>query len=269
MPELPEMETYRRLLSERILHQPISSIIVNREKSLNVSTRVFTAYVQGQTITRLARRGKHLLFYLSNGRVLLLHLMLGGWMYLGTEEDAPDRTKQIILSFEDQNLYFIGLRLGYLHLHDEESLQEALHLLGPEVFLPPLSFASFDQLIGNSRARIKSFFTDQKRMAGVGNLYADEICFSAQLLPTRALNNLGESERQALHASISSVFQAAIEKGGYMEDRLYKEDALTGGYRNHCRVYDRGGERCQRCGSTIIQEELSKRKVFYCPGCQF
>lgn len=108
MPELPEMENYKNLLSQRINGRAVTEVIINREKSVNESPNDFIGKVAGQKVRSIERRAKHLLFYLENGYILLLHLMLSGWLFYGMEEEKPDRTVQIQLSFGNQHLYFIG-----------------------------------------------------------------------------------------------------------------------------------------------------------------
>src|SRR4051794_4117696 len=111
MPELPEMENYKILLNQKIAGQTITEVQINREKSINLNPDLFIKTVLYQKIITIDRRGKHLLFQLQNGHTLLLHLMLGGWMYYGTEADKPKRTIQVRISFGEHHLYFIGLRL--------------------------------------------------------------------------------------------------------------------------------------------------------------
>lgn len=266
MPELPEMETYRTLLGQIVVGKPIERVEVEREKTINVPVDEFRRRVQSRTIASIGRRAKHLLFRLDSGDVLLLHLMLGGWMYCGTERDKPDRTAQVVLSFGDRNLYFIGLRLGYLHLYDAAGAERKLAGLGPEPFT--LSENRFAALLRSKHGMLKPAMTDQKTIAGIGNCYADEICFDAGILPSRRIGTLSDSEWSALYRSMNKVLQAAVRFGGYMEHPLYRGDALTGGYDSRCAVYDRGGEPCVRCGAPIVQTELASRKLFYCARCQ-
>ncbi|MFC3771924.1 Fpg/Nei family DNA glycosylase [Paenibacillus sp. GCM10012303] len=268
MPELPEMETYRMLLSQRMLHQPIVTVEVEREKSINVPFEAFRQRVEARSVTGISRRAKHLLFHLNSGDILLLHLMLGGWMFYGTEEEKPDRTTQVVLSFGQRNLYFIGLRLGFLHLLSREEADSRLAELGPEPLEPGFSEADLQRRLMRKRTMLKPALADQKTIAGIGNCYSDEICFDAGLLPTRKTYSLSPSDFGALYRSMNRVLREAIRFGGYMEDPLFPGDALTGGVNSRCTVYDRGGEPCIRCGSPIVQEELASRKVFYCTNCQ-
>lgn len=268
MPELPEMETYKRLLSGQIIGKPITEIEVNREKTINAPSTQFIQELKGKSIVAINRRAKHLIFQLNSGKSLLLHLMLGGLMYLGNDQDNPDRTKQVILSFGSLKLYFIGLRLGYLHLHDANSLEVELKDLGPEPLDPNFTFAKFTELLADRKGMIKTTLVNQEVISGIGNCYSDEICFEAAVKPFRKFTELMPQELQALYNGMHTVFQRAIEAGGYMEMPLFKNDQKTGGYNDQCRVYDREGEPCLRCQAAIIKEIISSRKTFYCPNCQ-
>lgn len=268
MPELPEMETYRRMLNERIVGRTITEVEVNREKTVNVPAAQFMAELKGNRVTDVQRRAKYLIFQLNTGQSLLLHLMLGGWMYLGNEEDNPERTKQVILSFGDMKLYFIGLRLGFLHLHHEESLTAELDELGPEPLDHAFTIEKFQELFSGRKGRIKTTLVNQKVIAGIGNCYSDEICHEAGIIPLRTFTELEPSELNSMYHGMKTVFLRAIEAGGYMDQPLFKHDQKTGGYDKQCRVYDREGEACMRCGALIIKEMVSSRKTFYCPNCQ-
>ena len=268
MPELPEMENYKILLNQKIAGQIISAVQINREKSINVNPDLFTRTVQHQKIITINRRGKHLLFQLQNGKILLLHLMLGGWMYHGTEADKPKRTIQVRISFGDQHLYFIGLRLGYLHLYNQTEAEQHLAHIGPEPFSNDFSINEFKNRISQKHGRLKTTLLDQEFIAGIGNCYSAEICYDAGILPTKDIDDIGEAERESLYQSILSILQKGIHHGGYMDNPLFKDDHLTGGFIDLCQVYDREGEKCKRCGNVIIMETISSRKTFYCPTCQ-
>lgn len=268
MPELPEMENYKRLLTDRICGKIIDSVQVNREKSINVSVDSFKQEVEHQRILHIERRAKHLLFHLSTGKVLVLHLMLGGSMVYGTEQEQPNRTIQVLLSWGELNLYFIGLRLGYLHLLGHKEAAEKLSHLGVEPLHTSFTPQLFENLTKSKRGIIKSALVDQSFIAGIGNCYADEICFHARLLPIKKWNETTSNEISQLFNSIRIVLREATERGGYMEPPLFEGDTLTGGYNEQCKVYDREGEPCMRCGQPIIKEIISSRKIFYCASCQ-
>ncbi|GGF94276.1 Fpg/Nei family DNA glycosylase [Paenibacillus aceti] len=269
MPELPEMENYKVQLSQHILDLPITSVTVNREKSINVEPEAFRSELLDRQVVFIERRGKHLLFHLDNGRRLLLHLMLGGLIYLGSSEDRPERNTQIEITFgEDLILYFMGLRLGYLHILSAKEAEEALSHLGPEPLGRRMDEERFISLLQNRRGSLKTALINQDIIAGIGNCYADEIAFAAELLPSAKLQNFDAADFSRLYQAMRDVLIKATEAGGYMEMPVIKGDTLTGGSNDICEVYDRGGERCSRCGDQIVKTEMSGRKVFYSPGCQ-
>jgi formamidopyrimidine-DNA glycosylase len=266
MPELPEMENYRLLLSRLIMNKPIKDITITREKTINKDVGIFRKGVLQHAIVSIERRAKHLLFILDSGSVLLLHLMLGGSMFYG--EEAPERTAQVIFYFDEFNLYFLGLRLGYLHLHNSDEVKHVLAKLGPEPLDYHFKIEDFLLRLKGRRTNLKVTLVDQSVISGIGNCYSDEICFVAQLLPTRRVNSLTEEERKQLYQAMQTVLKEAIHYGGYMDSPLYEGDRLTGQFDARCRVYDRGGEPCVRCGNLLVKEEVSAKKCYYCRHCQ-
>ncbi|MGG3466786.1 DNA-formamidopyrimidine glycosylase family protein [Neobacillus pocheonensis] len=268
MPELPEMENYKVLLNERIAGQEITEVQLNREKSININPAIFIKTVLNQKVLNVNRQGKHLLFQLQNGQTLLLHLMLGGWMFYGTEADKPKRTVQVRLSFGPNHLYFIGLRLGYLHLHSQSDVEKELEHLGPDPLALDFTLKDFLNKISKKHGRLKTTLLNQEFIAGIGNCYSAEICFHARILPTKDIDDINETELGQLFHSMKIVLQDALKHGGYLENPLYDGDHLTGGFYPRRQVYDREGETCKRCGDKITMETISSRKTFYCPNCQ-
>ncbi|WP_308017552.1 Fpg/Nei family DNA glycosylase [Alkalihalobacillus deserti] len=268
LPELPEMENYKHLLMEKISGKKITEVIVTREKTINMSVDEFINEVEGRTIIKIERRAKHLVFQLDSGKGLLLHLMLGGLMYVGTLSDSPDRTKQVTLSFGETQLFFIGLRLGYLHLLSKEELEKQFRDLGPEPLDASFTLEEFNSVMGKRGGVIKTTLVNQKVMSGIGDLSSDEICFVAQLLPKRQMNELNNQEKTMLYTSIQSVLRRGISLGGYIDLPVYKGDILTGSYNDNCYVYDREGEPCPRCSAPIIKDVISSRKTFFCQQCE-
>lgn len=266
MPELPEMETYKTLLGSLIGGQKITNVEIGREKSINVPVDQFSMEISNQAIKTISRRAKYLIFQLQNGKCLLLHLMLGGWMFFGKEEDRPNRTIQVKLSFGEQHLFFIGLRLGYLHLLSPEEVQEELEKLGPEVLDPRFTLDAFHQIMQKRKGTIKTTLINQEVLAGIGNGYSDEILWHAEIRPDKKINELDDQQLSRLYDSIQFIFKRGIEQGGYMENPLFKGDGKTGGYQFY--VYDREGEACSRCNASIIKSEISSRKTYFCPNCQ-
>nr|WP_306812869.1 DNA-formamidopyrimidine glycosylase family protein [Paenibacillus soyae] len=263
------METYRTLLNERIAGRRIRAAEVTREKTINVPVAMFKARTEEHRLARVDRRAKMLLFRLDSGDTLVLHLMLGGSMFYGTKEEAPDRTAQVELAFENgPSLYFHGLRLGYLHIYNPAELEEKLSKFGPDPLDPRFGPDDFIARLRKTRRALKFALTDQNVISGIGNCYADEMCFFAGIHPLRKLTDVADGELQTLFTAMHSTLAEAIRYGGYMETPLYAGDALTGGYNDRCKVYDRGGEPCFRCGTPITKTESNGRKVFFCERCQ-
>ena len=268
MPELPEMETYRKLLSERIAGRTITGAVVTRDKTINMPPEQFIEAVVGRVVWFVERRGKHLLLHLDDGRRLIIHLMLGGSLYYGDEEDRPDRTVQVELSFGEHKLFGIGLRLGYVHLVTAKEAIERFQELGPEPLDTRLTVSKFKERFKGKRGALKTALVDQHTIAGIGNCYADEICFIASIRPNVRIPALKEDDWERLFRAMQSELREATGYGGYMDAPFTREDTLTGGFNERCRVYDRGGEPCVQCGTAIEQSEVATKKVFYCPTCQ-
>ncbi|WP_043930750.1 Fpg/Nei family DNA glycosylase [Bacillus sp. EB01] len=266
MPELPEMERYKNILGTNLKGKTITEVEINREKSINIPVQEFIYEVKNRKIVAVKRRAKHLIFELDSGKSLLLHLMLGGWMFLGKEEESPDRTKQVILSFGDLNLNFIGLRLGYFHLLNSGELQEKLAGYGPEPLT--LGYDEFKERVGKKKGTLKSILVDQSIIAGIGNCYSDEICFTAGLSTAAKAAGLTELQLSALFSAMKPVLMSALEIGGYMDDPLFPGDTKTGQYNHHFLVFERENQPCKRCGTTIIKIKVSSKKSFICPNCQ-
>ncbi|MBD3918942.1 bifunctional DNA-formamidopyrimidine glycosylase/DNA-(apurinic or apyrimidinic site) lyase [Paenibacillus sp. PR3] len=268
MPELPEMETYRKLLSERIAGRTITGVVVTRDKTINMPPEQFIEAVVGRVVWFVERRGKHLLLHLDDGRRLIIHLMLGGSLYYGDEEDRPDRNVQVELSFGEHKLFGIGLRLGYVHLVTAKEAIERFQELGPEPLDTRLTVSKFKERFKGKRGALKTALVDQHTIAGIGNCYADEICFIASIRPTVRIPALKEDDWERLFRAMQSVLREATAYGGYMDAPFTREDTLTGGFDERCRVYDRVGEPCVQCGTAIERGEVATKKVFYCPTCQ-
>jgi formamidopyrimidine-DNA glycosylase len=192
--------------------------------------------------------------------------MLGGSLFYGTQ--TPERTAQIILHFDESNLYFLGLRLGYLHLHSLDEVKQVLAKLGPDPLDPHFKLEDFLQVINGRRTNLKVTLVDQSVISGIGNCYSDEICFAARVLPTRRVNSLTAVEQKQLFHAVQTVLREALRFGGYMDTPLYEGDRLTGQFDKKCRVYDRGGEPCLRCVNPLVKDEVSSKKCFYCLHCQ-
>jgi formamidopyrimidine-DNA glycosylase len=290
MPEIPEMELYKRNLNSTIQGKRISEIWVYRSKSINYEPEVFQKQLTHTMITSVDRMGKYLIFNLSNELKLLAHMMLDGRLYYLTRknsllersdfEDADDLRKKVaglsgkpsvVIEFEEGSLlFFCRLTLGYLRLYSEKELEPILSELGPDPLKPGFRGDEFSQLLGKAsqRGRIKPWLMQQKNISGVGNAYSNESLFGAGILPTRIIETISPSDRLKLFGALREVLEESIRCGGDMEEPFTPDDHFTGGFNPHFQVYERAGKPCVRCGTPIIKEEIGGRNAFYCPQCQ-
>jgi formamidopyrimidine-DNA glycosylase len=270
VPEYPEMATYTRWMSERVTGLEIRDVIIEREKTINLATDEFRAKTTRQRIVNVSSRGKHLLLQLSSGYTGVVHLMLGGWIYHSLPDEAPERTKQVTMTFSErrEQLYFINLRLGYFHILSPEELTAKLKPLGPEALDAGLTDIRFQELLKKSRGNLKAFFLDQKKIAGIGNAYSDEMCWEAEIRPDRTGSSLSPVEAHRLYTAMRSTLEKGVRLGGYMDHPFFPKDRLTGGMNDHFQVYDREEKPCPRCETQIESISLAGRTAHFCPGCQ-
>lgn len=269
MPEIPEMEVYKKQLSETVIHQKIVEVTINREKAINVSPEEFTELVNDQLIVFVSRRGKHIILTLGNGYYLVGHLMLGGRIYLAQPGEKVKTRGSLIFKFRDETrLYFINLRLGWLHITTETEMDKYFAKLGPEPLGHFFTEEILAQKLAAKRGAIKPLLTDQEFIAGIGNCYSDEILFEAGIKPHRKANELEILEVKRLFSAILAVLKRAIANGGYMEKPFRLGDTWTGGHNNFLKVYDREGQPCYQCSNLLELIILSGKKSYYCPTCQ-
>lgn len=269
MPEIPEMEVYKKMLTDTVIHKKIVEITINREKAINVQPEIFLDLVNEQLIVFVSRRGKHIILTLGNGYYLVGHLMLGGRMYLAEPDETISSRGSVILKFKDgTRLYFINLRLGWLHIYNEEEMDSLFAKLGPEPLNQYFTFEGLREKLAQKRGTIKPLLTNQEFIAGIGNCYSDEILFGAGIRPERKASELELSEVNRLYSAIPAILNEAIANGGYMERPFRLHDKLTGGHNDHLKVYAREGQHCLKCSDTIRLITLSGKKSFYCPTCQ-
>lgn len=281
MPELPEVETIKRGLEKYIVGKKILKLHILCEKSF----RGEPGLVEGQSIVGIERRGKALLMKLSNGLTVMAHLRMTGQMiYDGAErfaaghpdesfrEEMPGRFTRVYVDFEDgTHLYFNDLRkFGFWAVMDDLALatDKFLKGLGPEPWA--MKAADFYAMLGrHAQAPVKAVILDQHNIAGVGNIYADEGCFYAGILPWRKCGTLSRAESDKLLEGLCSVMQASIDSGGSTMKDYVRADGTRGNYlEKFAQVFRREGCECPRCGGEILKTRTAGRGTHYCGGCQ-
>ena len=277
MPELPEVETVRRGLDRHLAGRRITAVEVGRERTVRRTSR--EALIAGLTDTVVEaadRRGKYLLLRLDSGDTLMIHLRMSGQVLLAAGGAArPPHTHVVMYLDDGHEAWFVDPRtFGEVVVFDPDNVEVELPELArmgvdpiAEPFDPTILRAAF----GDSKRALKPLLLDQHVVAGIGNIYGDEILHRARLRPDRPASTLDRRRLRVLHASIVDVLTEAIAAGGStLGDSQYVDLMGEGGsYQDDHRVYGRGGERCSTCGRGWIRRTVTGgRGTHYCPVCQ-
>jgi formamidopyrimidine-DNA glycosylase len=273
MPELPEVETVRRMLEAHVLGRTVRSVRLSGARLREAVPRALPRMLRGRTLTGVRRHGKYLLLDLSGDLTLLSHLgMSGRWLFYPKPEPQPLLHVHARLTFEDgSQLWFQDpRRFGVLRAvpTGRLSADRALSRLGPDPIATPPTGDAFTVLARGARVSAKTFLLDQRRIAGVGNIYASEILHRAGVDPRRQAGRLRAPEWRAVAAETTKVLNEAIERMGTtfsMYRTLWNE---PGTYGEKLLVYDRADQPCRRCRTPIRRVVQGQRSTFFCPACQ-
>lgn len=272
MPELPEVETLAREFRSVLIGRQIAGVRVGWARIIAAPDPVaFVHQLSGRRICEVARRGKWLLFGLDSGHWLLMHLRMSGRLILeATDAPLDDPHTRVVLYLDGgERLRFSDPRkFGRMALTDDPG--KILGDLGPEPLDPALTAERLREMLCARRARLKPLLMDQRFLAGLGNIYADEVLWEAGLHPLRPSDTLSEEEVRRLHRAIQCVLEAAIARQGTTlpDQRYVLPDGRPGEFAPHLAVYGREGEPCPRCRTPIIRIPLGGRSTHFCPRCQ-
>lgn len=271
MPELPEVETIRRDLLPLVVGRRVTSVCVEPATEallLGTSAGRFQEAVRGRVVRDLGRRGKYLLFRLDDGRTWAAHLRMTGRVVWRSKAAPPEPYERARVRFDDDHeLRWCDLRKfgRWVIVDDEATLAAAL---GPEPLEPAFTFPYLEQLLRGRRAPVKAILLDQRGIAGLGNIYADEALFAAGIRPTRPAGELTHAEVARLHAAIRSVIAEGIANRG-ASFRDYVDGHGGDGYQQmYVRVFRRTGKPCYQCGTPVARTVVAGRSTHFCPGCQ-
>ncbi len=270
MPELPEVETIRRGLSKLIIGREILAIETDSSKQLQPSPAKVRKGVVGATIKAVKRRAKLLQLFLSNGKILAIHLKLTGRLLVRKKGIPRDDWQRVTLFLSgNKELRFTDLRkFGWLKLvENEEGLEKLLAAFGPEP-LDDFNLPRFQAVLASSSQPIKIVLMNQKKIAGIGNIYANEALFVAKIDPRQPANKISQKEEKRLYLAIEKVLKAGIKYRG--ASHQYYLDVLghRGSYQEHFLVYGRQGKACPKCGEKIKKIKVGGRGTYFCPKCQ-
>jgi len=287
MPELPEVETIKRVLEKAIIGKTIKNIEVRKAKIFQGDARE----VIGRTIEGIERRGKMLVIKLSGDKALVVHFKLTGQMVWAEEKskvksqklkvilghpipfagtELPAKTTHVIFEIDGGRLFYNDLRqFGWIKAIKLDQLDQ-LGKLGPEPFDREFTVEYLQKIFLKTAKPVKLVLMDQEKIAGIGNIYANEALFEAGILPTRPAKELRNEEIKKLREAIIKVLEEGIKYGGSSaaDEAYIKPNGEPGGYQEHFRVYQQQGQKCPRCKSKIERVELGGRGTFFCPNCQ-
>jgi formamidopyrimidine-DNA glycosylase len=271
MPELPEVETIRRHLAPHVEGRVLETLEIDDPRWCTpLDPAELRDAVEGRVIERLARRGKYLVWELSDEVFLLTHLRMTGTFLLDPEPGVRYRRVRFGLSggrevaFCDPRRFGTGeLILGGAALDAFFATRVGIEPLGPE-----LTGERLRLMARGRRAPIKAFLLDQRRVAGVGNIYADEALFLAKIHPLRPAGSLKRDQYAALAQSVRDVLMAGIDAGGASIDDFRHPDGVQGAFQNGFLVHLRRGEPCPVCGSKVVKFVAAGRGTYCCESCQ-
>jgi formamidopyrimidine-DNA glycosylase len=272
MPELPEVETIRRNLVRTVKGKRISRVTVYQPAMVKreVTHTVLAKRARGRTIIAVKRRGKALLLLLDSTDVLVFRLGMTGQMLWSNPRQPVRRDKHthVVIDFGrgERLLFRDSRRFGEVYITAKANIE---HILGMGAEPLCRSFTPLVlQRITDSAVRIKQLLMDQKRIAGIGNIYADEILFESGIHPCAPARTIRVMKLPALHKAICSILREAIACQGDTVSDYRTAFGESGSYQCHHRVYQRQGEPCLRCGTAIERIRLGGRSTHYCPKCQ-
>jgi len=232
------------------------------------SVEEFEQGLAGQRILGLKRRGKYLVFALSGGGSLIIHLRMTGRLMIVNSDDELDKHDHLIFELDDgRELRFNNMRkLGRVYLVDDED--EIVGKLGPEPLDADFTPADFAALLSGRRGKIKSLLLNQQFMAGVGNIYADEALFAARVHPERLADTLTAGEIECLYHAIRQVLAQGIQNRGTTFSDYLDADGKKGRNQENLRVFRRASQPCPRCRTPIERTVVGGRGTYFCPRCQ-
>ncbi len=292
MPELPEVETVRRGLERTIVGKRVASVEIRVPKIFADSQERIDALLVGATVEAVERRAKVILVRLSTKTTLAIHLKMTGQLVVQTpertkamgtgfiaghpekayEQPLPHKHTHVIVTFEDGTvLYFNDLRkFGWFRLYEDGVVERLFEdsKLGPEPFSETFTTEYFSAALRKRQIPIKTALLDQKVVAGVGNIYADEALFEARVSPFRKASSLKNAEISRLHAAVKHVLDLGIEYGGTTFNSYVNAEGTAGKMRDYLKVYGREGQPCRGCTGTVVRTKIGQRSAHYCPSCQ-
>ena len=278
MPELPEVETIRRDLEKEVIGKRIKAVEVKGKRSVrrHKTGTEFRSRLEGKKVGGVRRAGKYLLVDLEGGDVLVVHLGMSGQLLRAKSAKEPlDRHTHVVVTFtQGGQLRFVDPRtFGELFVTSADELTKEvpeLEHLGFDPLEDVMSWARFGMMLADRHSSLKALLMDQKFVAGIGNMYSDEILFAAGLRYDRISDSLSAQEVRRLYRSMVETLTEAVKmRGSSLADEQYRDlYGETGDYQGQHQVYDREGQPCRRCRNSVVKVKVNGRSAFLCEHCQ-
>jgi len=270
MPELPEVETIKRDLQKLIIKRTISSVDVIEPKSIRNRSSFFKKKLTGSHFVSIGRKGKLLIMELSSSDFLLARLGMTGQL-IYCQKNLPGKHTRVAINFQNgSKLFFNDIRkFGYLFLATKLEKDSILKNIGIDPLDNGFNLGYFKDLIGNKKGALKAFLLDQKMVSGIGNIYADEICFDSRLKPDKNIRNLNDNEVKRLYNSIIKILDLAIKKRGTTFSDYVDASGKKGRFFDCLKVYGKEKNECARCKIKSIKKiKVAGRSTRFCEYCQ-
>ena len=267
MPELPEVETIKNELAPWVVGQSFTKAAVLDAKLVSgCSAQEIRRGLVGQKIESLERRGKYLIFHLSNGRSLIIHLRMTGSLLLNPR--GVDRYARAVFHLSNGHRFVLNdrRRLGVMWLVDDADT--VVCKLGPEPLGKSFTSAVLNGRLSRHHIPIKAALLDQHIVAGIGNMYADEALFASRIHPLRKADDLSPKDVRTLHNAVRRILRAAIDSKGASVDTYVRPGGERGTAHFDFKVAHRKGEPCPSCGCTVERVAVQNRGTYFCPRCQ-
>jgi formamidopyrimidine-DNA glycosylase len=272
MPELPEVETLRLQMEREIVGRSISDVVVRFAGRINKTKESFAAALRSKRIRAVERRAKILRIVLDGGQSLLVHLKMSGRFLLRAAGHEPTKHTHVVFVFSDrQELHFEDARkFGYLYLMADNDVEEIFaNKYGPEPLGKEMNVEKFiERLQRKPNAKIKPLLLEQEIIAGVGNIYADEACFTAKIHPTRRVREISTAELGELYTGLREALEESLRRRGTSADKFLDLYGNKGDNVQFLKVYGREGEPCMRCNTPLTKIRLGGRGTHFCENCQ-
>lgn len=280
MPELPEVETIRKTLQPWLSGRKITEAVFRRDDMIEVCDGQHPpegamcdsaeSFCTGSVIQEIDRRGKYLLLRFSEGGGWAVHFGMSGSMFRADKDEPVDKHTHVVWSLDDggQVRYRAPRRFGKWVLTETDPVCALTSRVGVDALDNSLDADEFKQILNGSRRRIKARLLDQRLIAGLGNIYADEALFGAGVHPARRTDSLRAGEWGNLFEATRAVLLQAVEHCGTTFNSFRDGCGRPGENEANLRVYGRGGEGCLRCSEKIRKIRLEGRGTHFCPGCQ-